>query len=433
MTVDLVVTAADRTSVRIGRQAIFDVDRRVVAHELLFRGTSRLAADLAAADLGADGDPGTNRLVDLDDQATSRVIAATFGDFGVQMLGAGKPLFINLTRPFLTGQYSMPFGPDGVVLEVLEHVAVDQTLLDGLARLRSQGFTLAADAFVGEPHRWSLLALVDVVKVDLMGLRTPLDALLTAVREANPHVTLLAERVEDDKDLPLLHEAGFTMFQGYAFARPAVLETTRMSPSQLVCLRLMRALADPTSSAADIERVVAADPGLSLRILRTANSAGTGAVSHISSLRQAVVLLGPVALSAWVTLTLMGALGSGRREDLVLVLTRAGACAGLATERTGLDPSVAYTAGMLAAIASVMGADPVRVAEGAGMDPAMTSAIAEGIGPIGALVRAVDCYEREDDAALADTGVAPFDVSRAYLQALSTALSLVEGVLGSEL
>lgn len=206
-----------------------------------------------------------------------------------------------------------------------------------------------------------------------------------------------------------------------------------MSPSQLVCLRLMRALADPTSSAADIERVVAADPGLSLRVLRTANSAGAGASRHISSLRQAVVLLGPVALSAWVTLTLMGGLGSGRREDLVLVLTRAGACSELATGRPGLDPSVAYTAGMLAAIASVMGADPVRIAEGAGMDADMTNAVAQGVGPIGALVRAVECYEREDDAGLTDTGVAPFDVSRTYLLALSTALSLVESVLGSEL
>lgn len=230
MTVDPFATSADRTNIRIGRQGIFDAERRVVAHELLIRCTSRLADGFAASDLGSDGALGTNRLPDAHDQATSQVIAATFGDFEIQMLGAGKPLFINLPRPFLVGQCPLPFGPDGVVLEVLEHVAVDQTLLDGLTRLRSQGFTLAAANFVGELDRWPLLTLVDVVKVDLMGLRTPLDELVAAVRDVNPDVTLLAERVEDDKDLSRLHEAGFTMFQGYAFARPAVLEPSGCRP-----------------------------------------------------------------------------------------------------------------------------------------------------------------------------------------------------------
>lgn len=55
-----------------------------------------------------------------------------------------------------------------------------------------------------------------------------------------------------------------------------------------------------------------------------------------------------------------------------------------------------------------------------------------GAGPLGSIVRAVDCYEREDDKGLTETGAAPFDVSRAYLLALSNAMSVVEGVLGAE-
>jgi c-di-GMP-related signal transduction protein len=236
--------------VRIGRQGIFDINRRLVAHELLFRGITDGSAALPRPGLAESSDELGRRIPDDQDRATSQVIAATFGDFGIQVLGAGKPLFINLTRPFLVGDYPLPCGPDDVVLEVLEHVVVDDQLLAGVRDLQARGFSLAADDFVGEPERWSLLPHVDFVKVDILSLRMPLDDLVAAVRAINPTVTLLAERVENDADLPTLHAAGFTMFQGYAFARPAVLRTSRMSPSQLVCARLLRALADPETPVA---------------------------------------------------------------------------------------------------------------------------------------------------------------------------------------
>jgi c-di-GMP-related signal transduction protein len=427
-TSDAVVQTAE---VRIGRQGIYDISRRLIAHELLFRGISESSASLAAPSRLRGSEPRGLRLPDDHDRATSQVIAATFGDFGVQMLGGGKPLFINLTRPFLVGEYPLPFGPAGVVLEVLEHVVVDDQLLAGLRELRARGFLLAADDFVGEADRWSLLPHVDFVKFDVLGLQAPLEPLVAAVLDVNPTITLLAERIEDPGDLDRFRAAGFTMFQGYAFARPAVLKATRMSPSQLVCARLLRALADPESSIHDLEQIVSVDPGLSLRVLRTANSSAGGSAHKISSLHQAVVLLGPVVLSAWVILTLMGEFGSGRREDLVLVLTRAVACEQLAVQ-AGRDPSAAYTAGLLSGIATVLGSNPEEVATGAGLDESMARAIAKGSGPVGAFVGAVECHERDDIEGLVATGVSPFDVSRAYLFGLGAAMSTVESVLGPD-
>jgi EAL and modified HD-GYP domain-containing signal transduction protein len=318
-----------------------------------------------------------------------------------------------------------------VVLEVLENVVVDDQLLDALRGLRERGFKLAADDFIGEVDRWALVPFVDVVKVDALALRTPLKPLVAAIHDLHPTVELLAERIEQTSELPEFYDAGFTLFQGYAFAKPAVIMQTRMSPTQLVCVRLLRALADPESSVPDLERILAADPGLSLRVLRTANSTQSGLLSKVSSLHQAVVLLGPVVLSAWVVLTLMGGLGSGRRSDLVSVLSRAVACEQLAID-SGQDQSQAYTAGLLSGIAAVLGSSPREVAVAAGLDGQMIAAIEHGTGAIGALLRAVECHERDDDAGLTLTSVSPFDVSRAYLTGLSSALNTVDGVLGQE-
>ena len=59
---------------------------------------------------------------------------------------------------------------------------------------------------------------------------------------------------------------------------------------------LLRVLDDPKSSARDLERIVTADPTLSARVLRLANSALYGLCRRIIDLRHAIALIGPGAL-----------------------------------------------------------------------------------------------------------------------------------------
>jgi EAL and modified HD-GYP domain-containing signal transduction protein len=412
---------------RVARQGIYDRVGRLVAHELLFRGLSQAISGLT--------DP--RRLEELGllsrtsehDRATSQVIAATFGDFGIDELGGGRPLFLNMTRHFLTGELPLPFGSEGVVLEVLEHITVDDALLTGLEDLKRQGFRLAADDFTGEPERLALLDVVDVVKVDTLVCQD-LRGVVQLIEDHGSQADLLAERVETEDMLGHCMDLGFDLFQGYVFQRPTVLETARLSPSQVTCLRLLRLLVDPDGSVDDIESLVSTDPGLSLRVLKTANSASSAAVRSITSLRQAVVMLGPRALSAWVMLTLMGGLSAGSRDDLVTVLARAGTCELVAKETMTVDPDTTYTAGLLSGVAQVLRTDVTQVAHGAGMDEELTTALVNGTGPIGEVVRAVEAHELDQADAAERCGVSPFALSRAYLQAWADALSNVSTLLG---
>ncbi len=410
---------------RIGRQGIYDRNGSLVANELLFRGIDHSRSALpeswdavrndatAAADIAAAGDA-----------ATSQVISATFGDFGLAELSGGRPLFLNVTRSFLIGDLPLPFGPEGVVLEILETITVDDELMAGLSALRERGFELAVDDYVGDEERARLLEIAQVVKIDVPLVGARLDDVVAKCRNLAPEARLVAERVETLDSLHRTSDAGFELFQGYFFQRPALLETSRLSPSQMVCLRLLRALNDPDSTTEDLENVVSADPGLSLRVLRTANSASSATKKHISSLRQAVVMLGPPALRAWVLLTLMGGLAAGRRDDLVLILARA-TCAEAVARLTGADPADAYTAGLLSGVAQVLRTDVGQVAHGAGMGADVISALVDGTGPIGAVVRTVESHELDQPDAAERCGITPFDLSRTYLEAWSSALQTV--------
>ncbi|PID54091.1 MAG: hypothetical protein CSA58_08685 [Micrococcales bacterium] len=399
--------------VRVGRQGIFTADGRLVGHELLFRGLSSDKAGDAAPDLRGQ----------IEDQATSHVISATFGDFGVEELGGGLPLYINMTRGFLVGQLPLPFGPQNVVLEVLENIAVDEQLVDSLAQLKDEGYVIAIDDFTGEPHRIPLLAFADVVKLDLLCDQLDVDSLVDTVQAYAPKAQILAERVEDEATVQRCIDAGIELFQGYYFERPSVLETVRLSPSQLVCLRLMHTLADPHTSMREIESVVALDPGLSLRVLRTANSASSGLQRKVVSLRQAVVLLGPTMLSAWVALTLLGGVGGGRREDLVTILTRARACETV-SGRCALDPSTAYTAGMVSAVAQVLRTDVAALVNRAGVGEDLAEALIHGSGRYGDLLTVLLNHEMGVGEAT-DFPMTPLELSQAYLRAWAWAQSMV--------
>ncbi len=55
---------------------------------------------------------------------------------------------------------------------------------------------------------------------------------------------------------------------------------------------VLSAIRDPDSSAADVAKVMAADPGLSVKILRLANSSTFSPVKRVNNLAQAIALVG---------------------------------------------------------------------------------------------------------------------------------------------
>ena len=398
--------------VRVGRQGIYDRRRTLVAYELLFRNHGGASADLAE---GAE-----------QDHATSQVISATFGDFGVGQIAGDKPLFINLTRGFFTGELPIPFPPHQVVLELLENIEVDEEVMAGLRRLKDQGYRIAVDDFIGEPGRLPALGLADYVKIDVAAAGDAFDEVLALAREHSRDALVVVERIEDDALFARCLAAGADLFQGYGLQRPVTLEAVSLTPSQLVCLRLVRALTGTDVPIREIEDLVASDPALSLRVLKTVVSAATGTKNEITSLRQAIVMLGPQQLCSWVVLMLLGGVTGVDTESLTMVLARAAACARLAPAVADL----AYTVGLLSGVASVLGMPEADLVDTTGVAGTVREALVQRHGPAGAALRAVLAYEEDEPCAITGTGHAVYEVSRAYLAALSGAMLTVGAVVG---
>ena len=187
--------------------------------------------------------------------------------------------------------------------------------------LKSLGFKIAIDDFMGQDDVEQLLHLADVVKVDRLDIA--LDELTAVVELVHQRKALaLAERVEDEETFQRCLEAGFDLFEGYHFDRPQPQEGG-VTASQAVSLQLATLLQSDSPDPAEIEHLLRADVGLSYRVLRLANSSASGVTREVSSLRQAIVLVGPRALAGWVSLMLLSDSGqSSAAIDNVLIAAR---------------------------------------------------------------------------------------------------------------
>lgn len=381
----------------VARQPMFDLEHHVFAYELLCREPD-----------------GSARPVDDGVRATARVLSAALGDIGLQAIVGDKRAFVNVDREFLLARETLPFSPDQVGLELLEDQEIDDALLERLTELvREHGFILALDDYVFDDTHAPLLELASIVKVDVLALGV--DGAIAQLERLRPHgVTVLAEKLENEHEFHLCRDAGFELFQGYFFCRPELVERRQIPSGGMAALTAASILARSDVTFEEIERVVTNDPGLSLRLLRLLNSAAMTRGTPISTVHQALMMLGARRVREWATITALAGLPQPWDELLPTALTRAQALRLLAEGR-GDDGDAAFAIGLLSVADAMLGVSLTTALADLPLAESTRAALLEGFGPDGVALGAI---RRHEMLGPASPGLQPELLARVYLEAL---------------
>jgi EAL and modified HD-GYP domain-containing signal transduction protein len=356
------------------RQPICDAQQRIAGYELLYRGER--TGDGAIANGAA---------------ATAQVLTGALGDVGLDQAVGSHPAFINVDARFLLDVDPLPLSPTRVVLELLENAVPTTELLARLDALRAEGYRIALDDFVFEPGLAALVRRADIVKVDVRALGVA--GAVAAARDYNRYdVTLLAEKVENQAEQAACAAAGYELFQGWWFCRPELVEGTPIPSLSLGCLAAAADLASSTAGLPEIEAAVRIDAGLSLRLLRQLNSVAMALPHRISSIHQAVVMLGERRLRQWTMLHLLASVAPGHQALLATALVRARMCELLAIRDAAPDPEAWFACGLFSIVDALTGVPMAAVAQELPLAADVSAALVERSGPMGAaLDRAIDC------------------------------------------
>ena len=360
--------------VHVGQQPIVDTDGSAVAYEILFRS----AATATSAEV-RDAE-----------ESTAQVLTATFLEFGLPDLVGDRLAFINMPRGFLVGRWPLPFDAGRVVLEVLEDVQADDEVIAGISRLARAGYAIALDDVTATRGREELLHLADYVKLDLLDI-DPADLPALVERCGGAARKIIAEKIETPEQLAACQGLGVELFQGYLLARPTTLTTSSLGPSQLSCLRLVSLLAEPDAPVREIAAAVEADPALAFKILRAANSAASGLSRRLSSIEEAVVMVGRQSLQGWATLMMLGT--PATQTLLVAALVRACCCRTVSLYFSG-DPAASFLTGLLSGLVEPLGITLPALLEQLSVSEEVSRSLLDGEGPLAPALAAVLAYQR---------------------------------------
>lgn len=199
-----------------------------------------------------------------------------------------------------------------------------------------------------------------------------------------------------------------------------------LAPGEAQCIEAIRILGTPDADLAEVSAVLSLDPEMVIRVLHMANSAAVGAFQRIDSLTHAIVYLGAQRISQLVMQSMM----SFRIPDtqtMWFVLTRAAVCRTLAE-----GTEIAYTAGLLSALAEDVGESPETMAMRAGVSFEVALAMSSGAGDLGALVEAVRAYERGDLDTIVRYGWDPVVIAETYFEALPNTFEYMKLLYGEK-
>ncbi len=363
------------------RQPILDKEKKLFAYELLFR------------------DSIINVFPDIDaDEATTKMIEASNFNLGISEFTGNKPAFINFTLETLIQGYPETLTTEEVVVEILETVKPGKKLLSICKDLNEKGYTIALDDYIHQSVWQHFYPFIHIIKIDWQdtSLET-IKAVKVAIKDF-PHIKLLAEKVETYEEYNQALELDFELFQGFFFAKPEMVKTKSLSPSQMAMAELLYETSKKDLDLASITSVFERDITLSYKLLRYANSPIFKRRNEISTIKQALVTLGSGELKRFLGLMFASNINPEKPSELInAAMARAKFAELMASEvKPPLDSSIAFLTGLLSLIDAIVDEDLASILAKLPLAQEIKDTLLTRKGVMAALIQLLEFIERAE-------------------------------------
>lgn len=396
----------------IARQPIFDTKGRVFAYELLFRS-------------------GLHNYFDCDDQdrAAASVIANSNLLFDLTEMTGKTKAFINCTRRVLLEEMMTTLPRQQAVVEILEDIEPDEKLIAACRRLKEQGYIMALDDFVYHKNYEPLLEMADIIKVDF--LLSDVEEQKRLAQMMIPRgIKMLAEKVETHEVYEQAKEMGYQLFQGYFFAKPVIISRKDIPTNKIQFLRILKDVHAEEVDFKKLAKTIQSEVSLSYKLLKLINSAAFALRHKVTSILQALSLLGLREIRSWVSLLSISSMADDKPAELVVTsLIRARICEDLAEPcKMGDQKSDMFLMGLFSLLDVIMSRPIDEILQEITVDETIVEALTGQQGPMLSVLQLVTALEKgewDNVSALAkQLGLEDFPLSTTYLDAVKWAQSV---------
>lgn len=323
----------------IGRQPIFNLREEIYGYELLYRNGKE------------------NAFPDVDaNQATIEVLNHALLSIGMDELAYKRPCFINFTESLLYKEIFKSLNPEEILIEVLEDIPISKGLISRLRDLKAMGFKIAMDDFLMNeaPNFYTeLFELVTYIKVDFLHTTPTERLIIEQAAKQHPHIILLAEKIETREEFEQAKSTGYSLFQGYFFQKPEIVKGTDIPPVMIPYIRLVNLINESDPDIGKITSFFEHDLSLSFKLLKLVNSPANGLKNGVTSIKQAIILIGLKELKKWLyVIALRDSIKKGSRNHSLIEISmvRAKLCELISNAIGKTNPEEYFLAGMFSMI-----------------------------------------------------------------------------------
>lgn len=188
----------------------------------------------------------------------------------------------------------------------------------------ADNYLLAIGHFSGDKQLSALYQLADIFCLETAEKNSiELNERMSA---AQPYTArIMAEQVTDLSLYERCSELGFSLFQGSFFKTPEKVSFRKISSNEVARFHLMKIIEEDTPDFDKLAQTIQSDVSISLRLLTYLNSAAFGFRRKISSIRQAITMLGWDNLKRWLRVVILSDVSQQKyAQDLVVLSIQRG-------------------------------------------------------------------------------------------------------------
>ncbi len=391
------------------RQPIKDLNQQIFGYEVVFQD-----------DTGG-----------LSNQTKDRNAADLIADFLLQngnKIFEDKIAFITFTPNLLFRNVPKIFRQNQLVIQIDDNVIIHPLAQNIIHRYKKQNYKVAVNDFQFAPRYFSMMDIIDYIRLDFRNLDTNLTSFRNIIRTAKGfQKKCIAYGVNTKKAYELAVELEVDYMQGSYIAEDVSKKVNRLEYLQGNFFQLVVELTKDEPDLALVEQIISRDVSLTFSLLKMVNSAYFALRHKVSSIMQSLVILGLGQLKQWIYLLSFQQDDDNLPEDLVKVsLLRANFCSSLLPHATDMpiSRSEAYLMGMFSTLGLLMDAPLEELLDELYIADEVKAALLSREGRCGQLYELVLSYEKADwkrISELADAlGIPKNVMSQIYFECVET-------------
>lgn len=336
------------------------------------------------------------------DTRAANVIEDFLMQFNSDRLLDGATAFLTFTPNLLMKNIPKMFQPEKLIIQIEDNSTVHPLAQKIIYRYKKQGYRIAIKGFEFSSRYFSLLDVIDIIKIDMSQPQTSLASVIQIGQSF--HKEIIAYNVNSEDAYEKAKEMGCKYFQGSAVAQALSSKVQHMDHLQSNFFQLVIAITKDEPDVDEISEIISRDVTLAFSLIKLVNSAYFALRNRAKSVKQALVVLGLGQLKQWVyLLSFKNNEGGELSSELIKTsFLRASFCQELSQYATNfpLSKSEAYLMGMFSTLGLLMEVPLEAALSELPVADEIKDALIAGEGLAGALYRLVVSYENADWAAM---------------------------------